>query len=614
MFEKIPSSEIEKIMYADLFFLQKRSKSELEDIKKSWLNQLLYCELNIPLYKGQDYLFLRSLERNDYKSLFHSIASQCLSEKIFIEDFVYTKPTINIDASKFLSENYGLSKYFNYCDEDYLDCLTIRFIYYCYIVSNFLHFSPKVFVSFSDMQPVDYLATLCFKDKGIKTVTLQHGLYVDYSGVDTVNVVNYINQPSDYFLAWGKNTKDLIESYHESSCVVVCGKPNINKIEYQNSKTVLVVFDQEIFNEQNIEMYKIVSDFAHRNELKILVRFHPHNNVPAYEKKLGPLNTTNELGGHSLVVGHTSSLLFELQAMGQFVLQYKSSIPTINMPVSSQFNSIDSIGERFLLFNEFKPSFGGDIIECISEDSSLRYREFFDELVESPKNTPFFSIIIPTFNSAMTLWKSIDSLKSQSFEDFEVIIQDGQSSDMTVSFALSYIGQDARFKVYSSEDSGTYDAMNKGINKAKGDWVYFMGSDDRFKDRNVLYDIHNKISQCDPTNLGMVYGNVEVVGDVKWAKHGTIYDGEFDDDKIKQKNICHQAIFYNRKSKLKHLPYNLKYRLCADWDMNLKVWSSSRSIYVNRVVAEFLAGGQSTDGSDPEFGKDFKNNIKQYFS
>ncbi|TOF43836.1 glycosyltransferase, partial [Vibrio parahaemolyticus] len=136
---------------------------------------------------------------------------------------------------------------------------------------------------------------------------------------------------------------------------------------------------------------------------------------------------------------------------------------------------------------------------------------------------------------------------------------------MTVSFALSYIGQDARFKVYSSEDSGTYDAMNKGINKAKGDWVYFMGSDDRFKDRNVLYDIHNKISQCDPTNLGMVYGNVEVVGDVKWAKHGTIYDGEFDDDKIKQKNICHQAIFYNRKSKLKHLPYNLKYRLCADW-------------------------------------------------
>ncbi|MGY5449833.1 glycosyltransferase family 2 protein [Agarivorans sp. MS3-6] len=610
MFDRLLGADVEKLMYADLFLLKKKDKGQIEEIKKSWLNELLYCDVKVPCYKEQDFLFFRTLRRDDYRNLFHSISSQCFGDKIHVEDFITRSSIMNLDASDFLKNNYGLMKYFRSYESDLKICLAIRFIYYCYIVSKVAHFSVKVLVTFSDMQPIDYLSTLYFKGRGVKTVTLQHGLYVEYKDIDTVNIVNYINQPSDYFLAWGDNTKKLIERYNCNSQVKICGKPNIRRATTSHSKTILIIFDQEVFSEKNIEMYNIVSGFSLGHDFDVFVKFHPHNNIAAYEKKLKNLNSTNNVYGHSIVIGHTSSLLFELHAIGQLVFQYKTNIPTIDLAENCQFDSVNSLGRRFA--SKENVEINDDVIKYISDDSSEKYKAFFDSLLPSGGGA-FFSIIIPCFNSLMTLWKSIDSLKEQSFENFEVIIMDGQSTDATVAFALSYIGEDSRFKIYSSEDSGTYDAMNKGVSKASGEWVYFMGSDDRFNDSDVLEDVHSSLLQCERKDIGMIYGSVEVVGDVKWAKNGTIYDGEFDTNKIKQKNICHQAIFYNRKDKLKHLPYNLKYKLCADWDMNLKVWSSHHPLYINRVIAKFLAGGQSTDGSDPLFGKDFKANIKNYF-
>lgn len=614
MFNDLPDHHVTKLMHSDLFFLKKKNKEQIERIISDWLQELLFCDLKLEGDENNSFLFLRTLIRDDYRDLFHTIIQQCPNNKNVVEDFIQKSTRVNLDASTFLSNNRHLVQYFSDYGKGFTTALTIRFIYYCYIVSKLLVYKPEVFVCFADMQPIDYLASICFKKLGAKTVTLQHGLYIDYGNLDTVNTINYLNQPSDYFLAWGDNTKNLIEKYHQRSNVVICGKPTLCEIDKSEGSTILVIFDQEIFHNENVEMYKIAESVASQLGFEVFVRFHPHNNVPAYQKKLSNLKVDTHLENHKFIVGHTSSLLYEMQACGKYVVQYRSNIPTIDIDDRLQFQSSHELKGIFL--NTTKPldTNGSQLINYISNQSKRQYRYFFESVCPTESKTPFFSVIIPCFNSQMTISKSIDSLKEQSFKDFEVLIMDGLSDDATIPFAISYIGADERFEVYSSRDLGTYDAMNKGLDKAKGRMVYFMGSDDCFSDSNVLKDVYQKIQENNCSKLGMLYGNVQVVGDVKWAKNGTIYDGKFDNEKIKKKNICHQAIFYNRSEKLKHAPYNLKYRLCADWDMNLKVWASSETIYYERTIANFFAGGQSTDGSDPAFGKDFTNNIEKYFA
>ena len=115
---------------------------------------------------------------------------------------------------------------------------------------------------------------------------------------------------------------------------------------------------------------------------------------------------------------------------------------------------------------------------------------------------PRLSIIIPTFNSAKTLSRCLDSVISQSFTDWEVLMMDGVSNDDTIKIASSC--QDSRIRIYSEPDKGIYDAMNKGIDKSRGEWLYFLGSDDYLFNSHSLEDVFkNDIEKYD-----VVYGDV----------------------------------------------------------------------------------------------------------
>src|SRR5690554_4083025 len=95
-----------------------------------------------------------------------------------------------------------------------------------------------------------------------------------------------------------------------------------------------------------------------------------------------------------------------------------------------------------------------------------------------------FSIITVCKNSEATIENTILSVISQSYCDFEYIIVDGVSTDKTLDIVNKYRGSIA--KIISEPDSGLYDAMNKGINAASGDYLFFLNSDDKFIDDNVL--------------------------------------------------------------------------------------------------------------------------------
>ncbi len=222
-----------------------------------------------------------------------------------------------------------------------------------------------------------------------------------------------------------------------------------------------------------------------------------------------------------------------------------------------------------------------------------------------------FSIIIPTFNSSDSITGTLQSIAAQNFGSVEVLIVDGASADKTVEIATGFKDSIPGLSIYSEKDEGIYDAMNKGIDKSKGEWLYFMGSDDRLHDESVLEKLNEFLTQ---NSSDVVYGNVEITGDTGWAKEGTIYDGPFDLAKLLNKNICHQAIFYKAAFIKKGIGYfNTKYRVISDWDFNLRCWAKSPFQFVNLTIAYFAAGGASTEGIDDEFSKDRIDNILNYF-
>jgi len=221
---------------------------------------------------------------------------------------------------------------------------------------------------------------------------------------------------------------------------------------------------------------------------------------------------------------------------------------------------------------------------------------------------PFYSIIIPCYNSASTIYKCLKSLVDQSFNDFEIIIQDNFSSDETLGIITSF--NDQRISVYTEKDIGVYDAMNRAINKAKGRWYYFLGSDDILFNNNVLENMKHHLDQNDAT---LVYGNVKINGSTAWAEDGTIYGGEIELSALFKHNISHQSIFYSRKIFDDGNRYKLKYKVCADYDFNLLCIAKYRVKHVSLIVANFYAGGLSTTSSDDLFAVDMWVNIITYF-
>ncbi len=225
---------------------------------------------------------------------------------------------------------------------------------------------------------------------------------------------------------------------------------------------------------------------------------------------------------------------------------------------------------------------------------------------------PKFSIIIPTFNSGSTLRASLDSIVLQSYKDLEVYVQDGLSNDDTLEIAASYQEKLPQLVIISEKDSGIYDAMNKALKQVSGDWILFLGSDDTLFNKEVLQDVSEKINY---TKAKVLYGNAHIVGDTGWAKDGEIYAGHFTIDKLLNQNICHQAMFYNSDFVVNEIgDFSLLYPKSSDWDYNIRCWAKIPFEYMDITVANFIAGGFSTDSNDVKFSEDYVKNIMSYFN
>ena len=219
-----------------------------------------------------------------------------------------------------------------------------------------------------------------------------------------------------------------------------------------------------------------------------------------------------------------------------------------------------------------------------------------------------FSIIVPTLNVAETLHACLDSVIRQTCTDFELLLVDGGSTDASLDIANSFAPDlGARLVTHCGPDQGVYDAMNRGVDMAKGAWLLFLGADDTLYEVDTLALVAAFIGEHEPSDL--------VYGDVIMRSSSSRYAGAFDLDRLLfEQNICHQSIFYRRELFAGIGPYNLRYRIWADWDFNIRCFSNPALItrYMDIVVAHFndMTGLCARERVDKEFTKLLPNATK----
>lgn len=213
---------------------------------------------------------------------------------------------------------------------------------------------------------------------------------------------------------------------------------------------------------------------------------------------------------------------------------------------------------------------------------------------------PLFTIVIPTYGSALSLDACLDSLASQSYRNFDVVISDGDSPDDTIRVAESWRDKLPHLTISSRRDRGVYDAINQGIQAAQGTWIVILGSDDRLADPGVLEQACTLLAS---ETADFVYGDVLVQGDASFARDGELYAGPFDTARLFSKNICQQAVFYRRTMFAQLGYFDLRFPILADWEFAMRAFARHLDKYIPLTVATFKGGGMSTSGGDLAFDR-----------
>ena len=219
-------------------------------------------------------------------------------------------------------------------------------------------------------------------------------------------------------------------------------------------------------------------------------------------------------------------------------------------------------------------------------------------------NKPFLTIILPVFNGEKTITGTLGSIHEQTFHNLEVLIMDGGSTDRTVDLVQS-LNLPFSMRLFSQRDKGVYDAMNKGIELARGEWVLFLGADDRLHDKDVL----KKFFHQHEADSDLVYG------DILFEKRRKRYAGKFNRWKILDMNISHQAMFYRKELFTRFGKYDLSFPLLADYAFNLQLFARRdvKKQYLPMIVSVFGEEGLSSTSRDPVFKKARTRLVREFY-
>ncbi len=200
---------------------------------------------------------------------------------------------------------------------------------------------------------------------------------------------------------------------------------------------------------------------------------------------------------------------------------------------------------------------------------------------------PILSVITIVYNNVKDVERTILSVTRQTYQNIEYIIVDGLSNDGTLDVVHKYEEHIAR--IISEKDEGIYDAMNKGLAAANGDYVIFMNSGDEFFNAETVAAVFASAEGAD-----IYYGETEMIDangqSLGQRRHKAPKKFTWRSFKYGM-SVSHQAIYVKRALAE---PYDRQYQLSADIDWILRIAKKAKTIVnVNRYVAKYLVGGMS---------------------
>ena len=217
---------------------------------------------------------------------------------------------------------------------------------------------------------------------------------------------------------------------------------------------------------------------------------------------------------------------------------------------------------------------------------------------------PKFSIITVTYNAEKVLEDTIQSVIFQTYRNVEYIIVDGASKDHTLEIVNKY--HNRINKVISEPDKGLYDAMNKGIQLASGDYLCFLNAGDKFHDSETLQKIVHTLKGQELPDV--IYGETAIVDEEGHFLHMRRLStpAHLNWKSFKQGMlVCHQAFFVNRELAINHL-YDLQYRFSADFDWCIRIMKKAKCLHNTRLtLIDYLNEGMTT--------KNHKASLKERF-
>lgn len=220
---------------------------------------------------------------------------------------------------------------------------------------------------------------------------------------------------------------------------------------------------------------------------------------------------------------------------------------------------------------------------------------------------PKVSVITITFNAGHFLQKTIESIINQSNKNFEYLIIDGGSKDNTLDIIQQYENESFasmeeaqkredtisnKILWISEPDKGLYDAMNKGLHLAHGDFVWFINAGDKIYDDTTMQTVVDTIdnnSFCD-----VVYGQSIIIDEednIRGERHKIAPKNLTKKSLLNGLVVCHQSILVRKNIAP---DYDIKYRISADYDWVCKVLTKSRqNCYIDKYISRFMIAGVS---------------------
>ena len=224
---------------------------------------------------------------------------------------------------------------------------------------------------------------------------------------------------------------------------------------------------------------------------------------------------------------------------------------------------------------------------------------------------PKFSIITVTYNAEKVLEDTIQSVVFQTYRNVEYIIVDGGSNDNTLDVVHKY--QERICKVISEPDRGLYDAMNKGIRMATGDYLCFLNAGDELHENETLQKIVYTLKGKELPDV--IYGETAIVDEEGHFLHMRrlstpehLHWKSFKEGML----VCHQAFLTRRELALSN-PYDLRYRFSADFDWCIRIMKQSKYLHnTHLTLIDYLNEGMTTQNHKASLKERFRIMTKHY--